>query len=132
MPIWQIKAYWLAGDTCPIQDWYRSQDVAVQAEFDATLDTLTAIVDWTDTNSFGVLKRDHLGLGEIRFTVEVPEKRRFRPVGIWPPIVEGEFILLVGCEKRRNGVLIPENAFTLALEYKRRFEAGEGRTDDYV
>lgn len=50
----------------------------------------------------------------------------------WLPIVEGEFILLVGCEKERNGVLIPENAFTLALEYKRRFEAGEGRIDDYV
>lgn len=104
----------------------------VQAEFDAALGTLTAIVDWTDTKSFGVLKRDHVGLGEIRFMLEGPEKRRFRPVGIWPPIVEGEFILLVGCEKERNGVLIPENAFTLALEYKRRFEAGEGRIDDYI
>jgi hypothetical protein len=132
MSAWQIKAYWLPGGTCPIQDWYRAQDVLVQAEFDASLGTLTATIDWTDTKSFGVLKRAHLGLGEIRFMLEGPEKRRFRPVGIWPPIVEGEFILLVGCEKSRNGVLIPDNAFALALEYKRRFEAGEGRIDDYV
>lgn len=61
--MWQIKAYWLPGETCPIQDWYREQDVEVQAEFDATLETLKATVDWTDTKSFGVLKRDHEGLG---------------------------------------------------------------------
>jgi hypothetical protein len=132
MPMWNIKAYWLPGDTCPIQDWYRAQDVPVQAEFDATLGTLTATVDWTDTKAFKVLRRDHAGLGEVRFVLERPEKRRFRPVGIWPPVIEGEFILLVGCEKERNGVLIPENAFTLALDYKRRFEDGEGRVDDYV
>ena len=132
MAIWQIKAYWLPGDTCPIQDWYRAQDVEAQAVFDATLGTLTATVDWADTKSFGELKRDHAGLGEIRFRLEGPEKRRFRPVGIWPPITEREFILLVGCEKKRNGVLIPENAFTLALEYRRRLADGEGRIDEYV
>lgn len=104
----------------------------IQAEFDAVLGTLAATVDWTDTKSFGVLKRDHLGLGEIRFMLEKPEQRRFRPVGIWPPRAEGEFILLVGCEKERNGVLIPPNAFTLALEYKRRLENGEGGINDYV
>jgi hypothetical protein len=130
--VWQIKAYWHPGDTCPVQDWYRGQDVEIQAEFDATLKTLKAIVDWSDTKSFGVLKRDHAGLGEMRFGVNKPQKRRFRPVGIWPPIVEWEFILLIGCEKERNGVLIPENAFTLALEYKRRFENGEGRIENYV
>ena len=132
MSIWRIKAYWLPGDTCPIRDWYRNQDVPVQAEFDVVLETLQATVDWTDTSSFGVLKRDHKGLGEIRFSLETPEKRRFRPVGIWPPIAEGEFVLLAGCEKRRKGVLIPWNAFTLALEYKRRLADGEGRIDDYV
>jgi hypothetical protein len=35
--------------------------------------------------------------------------------------------LLIGCEKERNGVLIPNDAFTLALEYKRRWEQGEGK-----
>jgi hypothetical protein len=106
--------------------------VEVQAEFDATLGTLKATVDWTDTKSFKALKKGHEGLGEIRFRMDKPRKRRFRPVGIWPPLVEWEFILLVGCEKERNGVLSPENAFALALDYKRRFENGEGRIDDYV
>ncbi len=132
MSMWQIKAYWLKGGTCPIRDWYRQQDVPVQAEFDAALDTLRATVDWANTESFRVLKRDHVGLGEMRFSLNKPIKRRFRPVGIWPPVTEGEFILLIGCEKARNGLLIPNGAFTLALEYKHRFENGEGRIDDYV
>ena len=132
MSMWHIKAYWLPGDTCPIQDWYRKQDVPVQAEFDAVLDILKATVDWTSTNPFKVLKKDHRGLGEIRFGLEKPRKRRFRPVGIWPPITEREFVLLVGCEKERNGVLIPYGSFALALEYKRRLENGQGRIEDYV
>lgn len=107
MSVWQIKAYWLPGETCPIQDWYRAQEIHVQAEFDAILATLKVTIDWTDTRSFKVLKRRHAGLGEIRFRLEKPEKRRFRPVGIWPPIVEREFILLVGCEKERNGIFDP-------------------------
>lgn len=132
MSAWKIKAYWLPGGTCPIREWYRNQGVSVQAEFDAALTTLRAVTDWEDTNAFGVLKRDHAGLGEIRFSLGTkPEIRRFRPVGIWPPLIEGEFILLLGCEKLRNGILIPDNAFTLALDYKRRLQQNEGDVDDY-
>lgn len=132
MAVWQIKAYHLRSGFCPMQVWYGAQDVPVQAEFDATLTTLKGTVDWTDTKAFGILKRNHAGLAEIRFKLERPELRRFRPVGIWPPIVEQEFILLLGCEKGRNGVLIPPDAFTLALEYKRRLEQGEGEVHDYI
>ncbi len=132
MAAWQIKAYYLRGGTCPIRDWYRAQDVAVQAGFDATLDILKATVDWTDSKAFKVLKRGQAGLGEIRFRLGEPELRRFRPVGMWPPINNREFILLVGCEKKSNGVLIPDDAFELALEYKRRWERGEGEVHDYV
>ena len=132
MSIWQIKAYYLRGGTCPIQDWYRVQDVSVQAEFDATLAVLKATVNWRKTRAFGALKRAHVGLGEIRFKLEKPELRRFRPVGIWPPVTEGEFILLLGCEKERNGVLIPPNVFRLALDYKHRWEQGEGEIHDYI
>jgi hypothetical protein len=133
MSAWKIKAYWLKGGTCPVRDWYRAQAVAVQAEFDATLTTLRAITDWMDTDTFAVLKRDHVGLGEIRFRLgSKPDIRRFRPVGIWPPVVEGEFILLLGCEKLRNGVLIPDAAFTTALDYKRQWERGEGETHEYI
>jgi hypothetical protein len=131
MPVWQIKAYHLQGGICPMRVWYDAQDVPVQAEFDAALATLIGTVDWTDTKAFAIMKRNHAGLGEIRFRLERPEMRRFRPVGIWPPIVEQEFILLLGCEKGRNGVLIPPDAFTLALEYKRRLERGEGEVHDY-
>jgi hypothetical protein len=132
MSVWQIKAYHLQGGTCPIRNWYRNQDVRVQAEFDATLAILEATVDWSDTKAFKALKRNHVGLGEIRFMLERPEVRRFRPVGIWPPIVEQEFILLLGCEKGQHGVLIPPNAFTVALDYKRRWEQGEGEVHDYI
>jgi hypothetical protein len=129
-------AYYLEGDTCPIRDWYDSQDIPVQAEFDVTLGTLAATEDWTDTKVFQELKRQHAGLGEIRFTLEelrLRQKyvRRFRPVGIWPPIVENEFILLLGCEKER-GVYIPPDPFTLALNYRQRFLDGRGRIDDYL
>lgn len=134
--MWQIKAYYLQGGSCPIRDWYGAQDVPVKAGFDATLTTLRATADWTDRKIFGVLKREHTGLGEIRFKIESPGQprkvRRFRPVGIWPPVVEGEFVLLLGCEKERNGVLIPDDAFTLALDYKRRWERGEGEVHDYI
>jgi len=132
MPLWRIKAYYLQGGTCPIRDWYRRQDIPVQAEFDAALTTLRATEDWTDTKVFGVMKKDQVGLGEIRFKLEKPIERRFRPVGIWPPIVEWEFILLVGCEKKRDGILIPLMAFTLALDYKRRLENAEGEVRDYI
>ncbi len=132
MSAWQIRAYYLQGGMCPIRDWYRVQDFPVQAVFDATLAVLKAETDWTDTKAFKVLKRNHAGLGEIRFQLEGPELRRFRPVGIWPPIIEGEFIVLLGCEKLRNGVLIPNEAFTLALDYKRRWENGEGAIHDYI
>jgi len=133
MPLWRIKAYYLAGGTCPIRDWYRPQDAEVKAEFDVTLLTLMATSDWRDTNAFGEMKREHVGLGEMRFQIgKKPDLRRFRPVGIWPPTVAGEFILLTGCEKARNGILIPDDAFTMALEYKRRWENGEGEVHDYV
>jgi hypothetical protein len=132
MSAWQIKAYWLPGGTCPIRDWYRVQNVSVQAEFDATLVTLRAAVDWTDTKAFKALKRNHTGLGEIRFKLEKPRVRRFRPVGIWPPVVDHEFILLLGCEKVGHGVLIPPNAFTLALTYKTLWQNGQGEINDYV
>ena len=98
---------------------------------DVALTTLSATDDWSDTRQFKELTKSHTGLGEIRFKLEGPPIRRFRPVGIWPPIVEREFILLLGCEKNRN-IYVPPDAFTLALEYKRRWDRGEGEIHDYV
>ena len=132
-------AYHLVGGTCPIKDWYRDQEIPVRAIFDATLTTLKGTDDWEDrdTKEFKRLTGNHVGLGEIRFRLEKTEQgkkrvRRFRPVGIWPPLNDYEFILLVGCEKQ-HGVCVPDNAFTLALEYKRRWvEEGEGEVHEYV
>ncbi len=131
MPRWTIKAYQLASGVCPIKDWYRGQDAEVQAAFDATLTTLAATSDWLDTWQFKVLTRRHIGLGEIRFKLEGPPIRRFRPVGVWPPLVQREFIMLLGCEKRGN-IYIPDDAFAVALDYRRRLEANEGEVHDYV
>lgn len=131
MALWRILAYHLEGSSCPIRDWYAIQDVEVQAAFDAALTTLSATADWMDTWQFKELKRDHAGLGEIRFKLEGPPIRRFRPVGIWPPIVEREFVLLLGCEKHRH-VYMPRDAFTLALDYRRRLQAGIGEVHEYV
>lgn len=131
MPLWTFKAYYLAGGTCPIRDWYHVQDIEVQAAFDATLVTLAATEDWEEeTGHFKVLKREHRGLGEIRFALGGRPIRRFRPVGIWPPVSFREFILLLGSEKFR-GVYAPPDAFTLALYYKGQLEAGRGELHEY-
>ena len=113
MAFWRFFDYW----TCPaegernlIQEWYDAQEDAVQAQFDATLFTLAATEDWTDPEleEFKVLTGRHLGLGEIRFAIDVRPagrrqfKRRFRPVGIWPP-EHLDFIILLGCEKSGRG-----------------------------
>ncbi len=133
MALWRIMAYYLQGGTCPFLNWYRNQEISVQALFDATLDILRETEDWEDTKSFQPLKREHAGLGEIRFKLEERgrEVRRFRPVGIWPPLMEREFILLVGCEKRPRAAYDPADAFIKALEYRRRLLDGEGDARDY-
>ncbi|MGH9327690.1 MAG: hypothetical protein ACRD2B_13555 [Terriglobia bacterium] len=130
MPLWTFKVYCLEGGACPIRDWYIMQEIEVQAAFDATLITLAATEDWEDTKHFKALRREHEGLGEIRFALEKPFIRRFRPVGIWPPVIDREFIFLLGCEKSR-GVYDPDGAFDLALHYKHQLEAGIGELHEY-
>src|SRR4051794_36491504 len=122
MAIWKMKVYQLPSGICPFRNWYAQQDSEVQAEFDATVLVLAARLDWSKSKKFKELKRRHIGLGEIRFRLDRP-LRRFRPVGIWPPVKENEFILLNACEK--DGPLyIPEDAFTQALVYKQEFQDG--------
>ncbi len=105
------------------------QDLSVQAEFDATVATLAATVDWRKTKSFAPLKRKHAGLGEVRFSVRTKRHgketvRRFRLAGIWRE-QEAEFIFLIGSEKA-HGIYTPSNAFDLAVAYKAKLENGEG------
>jgi len=132
MGLWRFLDY-LADDQVPrnlIQHWYGQQAVEVQAEFDATVATLGATENWKKAKAFKPLTREHRGLGEIRFTVRTGRgrketKRRFRPVGMWREDAR-EFIFLIGCEKLPRGVLIPADAFELALRHKAKLERGEG------
>ena len=107
MALWRFMAYCMEGSgENLIATWYEAQDPAVQAAFDATLLTLGDTPDWSDeeVKEFKVLTQEHVGLGEIRFNIEWkeegrrPYKRRFRPLGIWPPTGK-DFIILLGCEK---------------------------------
>jgi hypothetical protein len=136
MALWRFLDYRTDDEISKnlIQLWYGEQDLDVQAEFDATVVILTATEDWRKAKAFGVLRRQHAGLGELRFAVRKKRHgkeviRRFRPVGIWREEARG-FVFLVGCEKAR-GVYTPANAFDLALAYKAKLERGEGDTCEH-
>ena len=135
-------AYWRFLDYCDengvnlIRGWYVAQDVAVRVAFDYALRTLEETRDWTKPRfeMFKVLTGKHVGLCEIRFSVEENKKpkRRFRPVGIWRPDSR-DFILLIGCEKKmRGGIYIPVSAFDLAMNYKAQYEQRRGTTCEHI
>ncbi|MGO9562316.1 MAG: hypothetical protein ACLPPV_06680, partial [Candidatus Korobacteraceae bacterium] len=119
MALWRLLAYYPDGVTCAFRDWYAVQDEDIQAEFDATMDILLDYRDWEDDHyEFKALVRQHVGLGEIRFKTtdqETRRERKFRPLGIWPPLERRVFVLLVGCEKPRRGIYIPPDPFATAL-----------------
>jgi hypothetical protein len=134
MALWEFFDYVTEDGENLIRAWYIDQDLAVQAQFDVTLTLLGAIADWEDeiVEEFKPLINEHIGLGEIRFYIDERRpgakkatKRRFRPVGIWPPPKDFAFILLLGCEKKRTAY-IPARAFDSALRYKAALENGKG------
>jgi hypothetical protein len=132
MALWQFMYYWTEDEKSPVGDWYNCGHPRIQAAFDATQLILGETEDWTTPNvlEFKVLKDRHIGLGEIRFNLELNGiKRRFRPVGIWPPS-GNTFIVLLGCEKSGR-IYIPNEAFDLALKYKRWYEQQRGGIREY-
>jgi hypothetical protein len=134
MPLWRFMDYISDEGTNLIQEWYKAQDdEGIRADFDATLFILGGTEDWTHkrVKAFKVLTGKHVGLCELRFTVEIErKKRRFRPLGIWRKDSR-DFVLLGGCEKSGR-ILIPSNAFDLALHYKAEFEGGKGRINEHT
>lgn len=127
MALWRFMDYCTEDGRNLIQEWYAAQAEAVKAAFDATLFILAATEDWTvkKFDGFKILTERHVGLGEIRFDLMLNrKKRKFRPVGIWPPSGR-DFMILLGCEKSGR-IYTPLNAFDLALEYKAQFEQGRG------
>ncbi len=140
MASWKFFDYITQEDRNLIGEWYDSQDTKVQAEFDATLLILTAIDDWEDdeVEEFKPLTNKHRGLGEVRFYVDSlapgakrPHRRRFRPVGVWPPSAPREFVLLLGCEKIGRQ-MVPHDAFGVALKHKTMLENGKGRVREHI
>src|ERR1700683_5534698 len=94
MALWRFFDYITENGQNLMQGWYDAQDPEVQAQFDATLLFLAGTADWEheEVEEFKPLTERPLGLGEVRFYVDwrapgarKPRRRRFRPVGIWPP-----------------------------------------------
>ena len=134
MDLWRFYDYVTADGQHLIEEWYQAQDPEVQAQFDVTLLILRATDDWEheDVEEFKPLTKKHRGLGEVRFYIDAlapgarkPHRRRFRPVGIWPSVIDREFVLILGCEKSGRS-LIPHGAFDTALGHKVQFEQGKG------
>lgn len=136
MPLWQFLDYCpQEGENC-IQDWYSAQDVSVQARFDATLDLLSIKRHWVrkepddpEVGEFKVLERQHVGLCEIRFEVDRPKKRQFRPLGIWRE--ESYIFILLNAYEKSGRATIPPNALNRALELKAMWEEGRGTICDH-
>jgi hypothetical protein len=134
MGLWRFYDYVTPENQHLMEDWYQAQEPEVQARFDATLLILGATDDWEheDVEEFKRLTEKHSGLGEVRFYIDAlapgakkPHRRRFRPVGIWPSVIDREFILILGCEKSGKS-FIPHGAFDTALGHKANFEQGKG------
>ena len=134
MPLWRFMDYVSDGGENYIRRWYKGlDDDQIRADFDATLFTLAATEDWTHkrVKTFKILTGAHIGLCELRFTVELNgKKRRFRPLGIWRKDSR-DFILLGGLEKSGR-IFIPPNAFELAFKRKAAFESGKGKLDEHT
>ncbi len=125
--LWKFVVYCPPGGSCPFEEWCLAQDEDVRALCMITLGFLEKESDWhTRTNKFKPLWRAHRGLGEIRFLIPGAPVRRFRPLGIWPPRIQREFVLLTGCEKPARGQYVPANALELALHYRSLLADGIG------
>ena len=140
MTCWTFREYVTEEGINLIRRWYAEQDDQVRAEFDVTIRILKGTESWLDPeiDEFKLLTGAHagLGLGEIRFSVEVKrpgapkaKKRRFRPIGMYHE-TEREFILILGCEKFGMNT-VPTGAFDLATRHKTEFDQKRGWTHDH-
>lgn len=141
MALWTFRDYVTEEGQNLIQQWYAAQDDAVRAVFDATVLILGETEDWLnpEIEAFKELTKKHagLGLGELRFSVDVrppraakAKRRRFRPIGIFRP-ARREFIFILACEKFRMNT-IPPKAFDEAARYKSEFNQTRGDIHEHV
>lgn len=130
---WRFMDYCMASGINLIQRWYDAQEKEVQAAFDATRYILAGTEDWLDSSvhEYRELKREHSGLGEVCFDIQVylPHarkgyKRRFRIAGFLD-VQTRTFIMFNACEKTRIEYK-PTDAFDIAIKCKRQWEQGKG------
>jgi hypothetical protein len=121
MKRWRFLNYHSEAGNNLVERWYRDQSVAVQADFDVTLNNLAGMEDWRDTHEFKMLKGKYSGLGEIRFKTG---NVQYRPIGTFG-CGEKTFAILLGCRKK-GSVYNPPDAFDLALRNKGLVAQGKG------
>jgi hypothetical protein len=124
MTYWQFAVYHTEDGRDLTQEWYDNEEPEVQAKFDSILRILEGTEDLSRYEKFfSCLKKEHLGLWEIRFWI-VKEKK-YRPVGFFT-FTYHQFVLVLGCHKI-GGNYYPHDAFNVALELRRQFlEEGRG------
>jgi hypothetical protein len=135
MSLWRFFDYVTEDGHDLVEEWFQEQDPEVRARFKATLLILRGTEDWEDPSvkEFKPLTKEHKGLGEVRFHVEAlapgatrRHRRRFRPVGPWPPEEDRRFVLILGCEKSRMTCMESHKVFDSALRYKALLGQGKG------
>jgi hypothetical protein len=135
--LWRFFDYVTEDGRNLIQDWYDALPVEAQVAFDVALIMLRGTEEWgfvrKKAEHFKVLDGVHVGLGEVRFTAELPNRenpkkptrRKYRPVGVWPPEISKHFIMILGCHKM-GGAYFPHAAFDVALRYREAYKSGRG------
>jgi hypothetical protein len=108
-----IKCFVWASGRNLVEDWLSEQRADTRAEF---LNVMTALRDqprseWTRPD-YGVLRRDGIGLGEVRFRVRNVEHR---PIGFF---IGDRIFVLVAFATERDGQFDPKNICKTAQNRK--------------
>jgi len=111
---WAFRSFVLSGGGTVVREWYEQQDDAVCAEFDTSLEYLRALPPerW-ERPYVGILRKECLGLIEIRFKVN---KVQHRPLGFYGPLRYEFTLLFFAVEKDRK--FEPPTACATALVRK--------------
>lgn len=144
MKPWELLDFVTPDNRNPYQEWYGTQDPAVQAAIDDTVEDLLTYDDWAEREGkeFRQFTREDDGLSAIRVTVfgqfkpkkNRPDRRRVRVLGLYRPAENpSQFIFLGGFEKTLGGfVRTPADAIEQAKKRKQQFEENRGSTREHI
>jgi hypothetical protein len=115
MAYWRFMDYH-SGSRNLFDEWYKSQEIKVQAVCSWTIDEIARTKDLDRCDFFKPLTRTHIGLCEIKFRAnDCTGRRQFRSLGFWN-YDRREFILVSGGRKP-----IPESVFDDVLNIEEQF-----------